>query len=185
MAEKYDSDSHHNEDLKEKENVLHAEVLDDPDLLAGAFVAENREHNQGLWVSCREDTFVRRMLLLTCGYVVGCDEKASHSMFLGIHDVLHHCNGIILHVPQRQLRRTPLVQRAIRRRNRSRRNGSNAIRHPHEMAILPVPSRPMRCIRRSSSRRTSHQQTRIPMDDTHGTFPDERHHLHHFLRRLA
>lgn len=51
MAEKHDDDSQHDEHLKEKENVLHTEVLDDPDLLNGAFEAENREHQQGLWVS--------------------------------------------------------------------------------------------------------------------------------------
>lgn len=51
MATKYDSDSQHNEDLKEKNGVLHSEVLEDPELLSGAFLAENREHEQGLWVS--------------------------------------------------------------------------------------------------------------------------------------
>lgn len=55
MSDKNGSESQHNEDVNEKNNVLYSEVLENPDLLLGAFDAENREHEQGLWVSCGRD----------------------------------------------------------------------------------------------------------------------------------
>jgi hypothetical protein len=51
MATKNSNDSLHNEELGGKANALHAEVLVDPDLMSDAFMAENREHEMGLWVS--------------------------------------------------------------------------------------------------------------------------------------
>jgi hypothetical protein len=51
MAEKYTTDAQHNEVLGEKNGFRQASVSTDPDLLAGAYEAENAEHSQGLWVS--------------------------------------------------------------------------------------------------------------------------------------
>lgn len=38
-------------DNGEKPDMLHAEVLKAPELMTSAYEAENREHNQSLWVS--------------------------------------------------------------------------------------------------------------------------------------
>jgi hypothetical protein len=51
MATKNSNDSLHNEELGGKANALHDEVLVDPELMSDAFMAENREHEMGLWVS--------------------------------------------------------------------------------------------------------------------------------------
>lgn len=48
MADKQREDSLH--ESVEKNDMLHAEVLAEPELMSGAYEAENREHNQGLWV---------------------------------------------------------------------------------------------------------------------------------------
>jgi len=51
MATTHSNDSLHNEELGDKGNALHAEVLVDQELMSDAFMAENREHEMGLWVS--------------------------------------------------------------------------------------------------------------------------------------
>jgi len=51
MATKQSNESLQNEELGDKGNALHAEVLVDPELMSDAFMAENREHEMGLWVS--------------------------------------------------------------------------------------------------------------------------------------
>lgn len=51
MAEKYREDSIHDDDVGRKNSILHAEVLTEPELMSGAYLAEEREHNQSLWVS--------------------------------------------------------------------------------------------------------------------------------------
>jgi hypothetical protein len=52
MADKYREDSlHYDDDGGRKNSVLHAEVLGEPELMSGAYLAEEREHRQGLWVS--------------------------------------------------------------------------------------------------------------------------------------
>jgi SP family general alpha glucoside:H+ symporter-like MFS transporter len=51
MATKTSNDSMQNEELGGKANALHDEVLVDPELMNDAFMAENREHEMGLWVS--------------------------------------------------------------------------------------------------------------------------------------
>jgi hypothetical protein len=51
MATKNSNESLHNEEFGGKANALHDEVLVDPELMTDAFMAENREHEMGLWVS--------------------------------------------------------------------------------------------------------------------------------------
>jgi hypothetical protein len=51
MAEKHREDSLHDDDVGRKNSILHAEVLTEPELMSGAYLAEEREHNQSLWVS--------------------------------------------------------------------------------------------------------------------------------------
>lgn len=51
MAEKYREESLHDDDVGRKNSILHAEVLTEPELMSGAYLAEEREHNQSLWVS--------------------------------------------------------------------------------------------------------------------------------------
>lgn len=51
MAEKHLEDSLHDDDVGRKNSILHAEVLAEPELMSGAYLAEEREHNQTLWVS--------------------------------------------------------------------------------------------------------------------------------------
>jgi hypothetical protein len=52
MADKHREDSlHYDDDGGRKNSVLHAEVLGEPELMSGAYLAEEREHRQGLWVS--------------------------------------------------------------------------------------------------------------------------------------
>ena len=51
MATKNSNESLHNEEFGGKANALHDEVLVDPELMSDAFMAENREHEMGLWVS--------------------------------------------------------------------------------------------------------------------------------------
>lgn len=50
MAEKH-PDTQYDEDVEQKNGVLHAEVLKEPELMSDAYHAEEREHQQGLWVS--------------------------------------------------------------------------------------------------------------------------------------
>ena len=51
MATKNSNDSLHNEEFGGKKTTLHDEVLVNPELMSDAFMAENREHEMGLWVS--------------------------------------------------------------------------------------------------------------------------------------
>lgn len=51
MATKNSNESLQNEEFGGKQNALHDEVLVDPELMSDAFMAENREHEMGLWVS--------------------------------------------------------------------------------------------------------------------------------------
>ena len=51
MATKNSNDSLHNEEFGGKQTTLHDEVLVNPELMSDAFMAENREHEMGLWVS--------------------------------------------------------------------------------------------------------------------------------------
>lgn len=51
MTEKHLEDSLHDDDVGRKNSILHAEVLAEPELMSGAYLAEEREHNQSLWVS--------------------------------------------------------------------------------------------------------------------------------------
>jgi hypothetical protein len=53
MATKNSNESLPNEEIGGKANALHDEVLVDPELMSDAFMAENREHEMGLWVSWR------------------------------------------------------------------------------------------------------------------------------------
>lgn len=54
MATKNSNDSLHNEEFGGKQTTLHDEVLVNPELMSDAFMAENREHEMGLWVSWRD-----------------------------------------------------------------------------------------------------------------------------------
>ena len=51
MAEKHLEDALHDDDVGRKNSILHAEVLAEPELMSGAYLAEEREHNQTLLVS--------------------------------------------------------------------------------------------------------------------------------------
>jgi hypothetical protein len=51
MATKNSNDSLRNEEFGGKQTTLHDEVLVNPELMSDAFMAENREHEMGLWVS--------------------------------------------------------------------------------------------------------------------------------------
>ena len=51
MAEKYREESLDDDEVGRKNSILHAEVLTEPELMSGAYLAEEREHNQSLWVS--------------------------------------------------------------------------------------------------------------------------------------
>ena len=51
MADKHHHDGLHDEEVDHKNNVIHEEVLKEPELMSEAYLAENKEHQQGLWVS--------------------------------------------------------------------------------------------------------------------------------------
>jgi hypothetical protein len=131
MATKNSNESLHNEEFGGKANALHDEVLVDPELMTDAFMAENREHEMGLWVSY-DGGSGRKWVKQNTDCATASDEGTPDGVFLGVHDVFHYrksCSarvgqtmltwhptghGILLHVLERQLRRPALLQREIR-----------------------------------------------------------------------
>lgn len=106
--------------------------------------------------------------------------RPNRSPVLMVHSTGH---GVFLHVLERQLCRPALLQRKIRSRDRSQCRRSHGIRNPDQVAVFALPSRTVRCIRGSPSRWPRHQPVGIPMDDTACSLHDERHDLHHLLRK--
>jgi hypothetical protein len=100
-------------------------------------------------------------------------------------DFLPTGHGILLHVPERQLRRPALLQKKIRSRDRPQRSRRDGLRNPDKVAVISLPSRPVWCIRWSASRRPRYEPIGLPMDDTACSVPDECNDLHHLLRKLC
>ena len=119
MAAEISNDSLHNEEFGGKQTTLHDEVLVNPELMSDAFMAENREHEMGLWVSWRDGMDVHGRC--NAYFLSASNEGAPNGLFLGLHDVFHYrksCNlyrrigqavltlyptghGVLLHVLER------------------------------------------------------------------------------------
>lgn len=69
MVDKARGNSLHEEN-GDKPDMIHAEVLKEPEMMAGAYEAENREHQQGLWNGIKENPMACFWAFVMCFTIV-------------------------------------------------------------------------------------------------------------------
>lgn len=67
------------EENGDKPDMIHAEVLKEPEMMAGAYEAENREHQQGLWNAIKENPMACFWAFVMCFTIVS---HRSHCFWL-------------------------------------------------------------------------------------------------------